>query len=164
VSFEYKRATGFISKKYGAQYHPLYIYRLLRRLEQSLITPRKRHYKANPRSGWAFKGHIKKDRQWRSEGYIIFAEDEAIISVNPNCRKLWAPKGSKPIMLVNGSHKNVCFFGVVSDEGNHCCTREWINEDSFIWFLKYIKKHHEKFVMLADRATHHFKSKKSWIL
>lgn len=80
--------------------------------------------------------------------------------MNPNCRKLWAPKGSKPIMLVNGSHKNVCFFGVVSDEGNHCCTREWINEDSFIWFLKYIKKHHEKFVMLADRATHHFKSKK----
>jgi len=55
-----KELLVFISKKYGAQYHPLYIYRLLRRLEQSLITPRKRHYKANPRSGWAFKGHIKK--------------------------------------------------------------------------------------------------------
>ncbi len=49
-----------IAKKYRKQYHPNSIPRLLRRLGQSLITPRKRHYKANPRSGWAFKGHIKK--------------------------------------------------------------------------------------------------------
>jgi len=80
--------------------------------------------------------------------------------MNPNCRKLWAPKGSKPILLVNGSHKNVCFFGVVSDEINHCCTKDWINEDNFIGFLKYLLKRHKKFVMLADQATHHFKSQK----
>lgn len=49
-----------IAKKYKKRYHPNSIPRLLRRLGQSLITPRKRHYKANPRSGWAFKGHIKK--------------------------------------------------------------------------------------------------------
>lgn len=49
-----------IAKKYKKKYHPNSIPRLLRRLRQSLITPRKRHYKANPRSGWAFKGHIKK--------------------------------------------------------------------------------------------------------
>jgi transposase len=49
-----------IAKKYRKRYHPKSIPRLLRRLGQSLITPRKRHYKANPRSGWAFKGHIKK--------------------------------------------------------------------------------------------------------
>ncbi len=56
-----KEILVFISREYGKQYHPIAIYKLLRRLEQSLITPRKRHYKANPRSGWAFKGHIKKD-------------------------------------------------------------------------------------------------------
>jgi transposase len=49
-----------ISKKYKKRYHLNSMPRLLRRLGQSLITPRKRHYKANPRSGWAFKGHIKK--------------------------------------------------------------------------------------------------------
>ena len=49
-----------IAKKCKKKYHPNSIPRLLRRLGQSLITPRKRHYKANPRSGWAFKGHIKK--------------------------------------------------------------------------------------------------------
>ncbi len=49
-----------IAKKYKKRYHPNSLPRLLKRLGQSLITPRKRHYKANPRSGWAFKGHIKK--------------------------------------------------------------------------------------------------------
>ncbi len=55
-----KEVLKYIAKKYRKQYHPKSIPRLLRRLGQSLITPRKRHYKANPRSGWAFKGHIKK--------------------------------------------------------------------------------------------------------
>lgn len=50
----------YIKENFGREYHPNSIPRLLRRLGQSLITPRPRNYKANPRSGWAFKGHIKK--------------------------------------------------------------------------------------------------------
>jgi hypothetical protein len=80
--------------------------------------------------------------------------------LNPNSRKLWAPKGSKPIQLVNGSHQNVCFFGAVSNEKRHCCTTKWINENSFITFLKYLLKMNGKIAVLADRATHHFKSQK----
>lgn len=99
-------------------------------------------------------------KQWRVDGFIVFAEDEAIISLNPTSRKLWAPKGSKPIQLINGSHQNVCFFGVVSDEKNHCCTTKWINEDSFIIFLKYLLRLYDKIVVIVDRATWHVKSKK----
>lgn len=55
-----REALAYIKETYGKQYHPNSIPRLLKRLGQSLITPRERHYKANPRSGWAFKGHIKK--------------------------------------------------------------------------------------------------------
>lgn len=56
-----KEALVYINEKFGKRYHPNSISRLMKRLNQSLITPRPRHYKANPRSGWAFKGHIKKD-------------------------------------------------------------------------------------------------------
>lgn len=55
-----KEVIVYIEERYGKRYHPNSIQRVLRRLGQALITPRKRHYKANPRSGWAFKGHIKK--------------------------------------------------------------------------------------------------------
>ena len=90
----------------------------------------------------------------------MFAEDEAIISLNSTSRKLWAPKGSKPIQPVTGSHKNVCFFGSASDEINYCRTADWINEDSFIRFAKYLLRLHGKVVLIVDRATHHVKSKK----
>lgn len=90
----------------------------------------------------------------------MFAEDEAIISLNPSRRRLWAPKGSKPVQPVNGSHSNVCFFGAVSDDKNHCCTAEWINEDSFIRFAKYLLRLYGKVVILADQARWHFKSNK----
>ena len=50
----------YIKDSFGKLYHPNSIPRLLRRLGQSLITPRPRNYRANPRSGRAFKGHIKK--------------------------------------------------------------------------------------------------------
>ncbi len=55
-----KEILVHIKENYGKQYHPNSLFRVLKRLDQSLITPRKRHYKANPRSAWAFKGHIKK--------------------------------------------------------------------------------------------------------
>lgn len=61
---------------------------------------------------------------------------------------------------VNGSHSNVCFFGAVSDGKSHCCTAEWINADSFIGFVKYLKKLYRKLVLVVDRANHHLKSNK----
>ena len=73
---------------------------------------------------------------------------------------MWAPKGTKPIQLVNGSHSNVCFFGAVSDDKSHCCTAEWINEDSFIRFAKYILKLYGKVAMIVDKARHHLHSNK----
>jgi len=50
----------YINDSFGRLYHPNSVPRLLRRLGQSLITPRPRNYRANLRSGYAFKGHIKK--------------------------------------------------------------------------------------------------------
>lgn len=102
----------------------------------------------------------KKLKEWKSKGYKVFAEDEGIISMNPTSRKLWTTKGSKPIQLVSGSHQNVCFFGAVSDNSSYCCIADWINEDTFIEFLKYLLKKERKIVVLADRATYHAKSKK----
>lgn len=55
-----KEVLVHIKERYGREYHPNSIPRLMKRLGQALITARERHYKANPRSGWVFKGHIKK--------------------------------------------------------------------------------------------------------
>jgi len=51
-------------------------------------------------------------------------------------------------------------LGDVSDEKCHCCTVDWINEDSFIGFTKYLLGKYGKMVFVLDRATHHWKSMK----
>ena len=89
----------------------------------------------------------------------MFAQDEAIIKLNPTMRKVYAPKGTKPIRLVNGSKQKLYLFSVVSDEGNHCCTYDWINSDNFLKFVKYLLRMHKKIVLIADRATWHTSKK-----
>ena len=83
-----------------------------------------------------------------------------MISFSPFPRKLWAPRGSKPIQLVNGSHENVCFFGAVSEDAAYCSITDWINQDSFIEFLIGMLQQYKKLVLIVDRATHHLRSKK----
>lgn len=60
--------------------------------------------------------------QWETDGYKPFAEDEAIMTLNPTRRKLYAPKGTTPVQLVNGSKQRLYLFGAVSNGKNHCCT------------------------------------------
>ncbi len=83
-----------------------------------------------------------------------------MVSFNPSKRKLWTARGSKPLQLVNGSHKNVCFFGAVSESESHCLEAEWINGDSFIEFVLHLLELHEKVALVADHAAHHFRSEK----
>ncbi len=49
---------------------------------------------------------------------------------------------------------------VVSDNINYCSTADWINENTFIEFLKNLLKRYIKAVAIVDRATYHVKSKK----
>ncbi|KAB2948438.1 MAG: hypothetical protein F9K14_01005 [Candidatus Methanoperedens sp.] len=43
---------------------------------------------------------------------------------------------------------------------NYCRIADWINEDNFIRFTKYLLRLHGKVVLIVDRATHHVKSNK----
>lgn len=73
---------------------------------------------------------------------------------------MYAPKGTKPILLVNGSKQKVYLFVVVSNDRNHCCTDKEINSNTFIKFVRYLLRMYEKIVLILDRATYHLKSKK----
>lgn len=98
--------------------------------------------------------------QWETDGYKPFAEDEAIMTLNPTRRKLYAPKGTTPVQLVNGSKQRLYLFGAVSNGKNHCCTYKKINTNSFLRFTRYMLGRYEKLVFILDRATYHHKSKK----
>lgn len=83
--------------------------------------------------------------------------------LNPTPTKLWAPKGSKPVQLVNGKERGksnrICFFGVSSDDENHCCTADVINSDTFISSVRYLFRFHEKIALILDPAPSHTSKK-----
>lgn len=82
-----------------------------------------------------------------------------MMKLSPSPTKLWCRKGSKPVQLVNGSHKRLCFFGAVSDEHRHCCTARRINSDSFIKFADYLVRRYSKVVLIVDHGCHHKSAK-----
>ena len=50
------------------------------------------------------------------EGWAVVAQDESIFVYDSIVRAVWALKGSKPRVLINGSHKKTFVFGSVSKD------------------------------------------------
>ena len=69
-------------------------------------------------------------------------------------RKLWLPKGIRPVVTITGSHQRTCVFGALTLKGRQLF-RQYVkfNQDTFLDFLKQVKKRFGKVVMLTDRAS-----------
>ena len=51
-------------------------------------------------------------------------------------RKLWLPKGIRPIVTLTGSHQRTCVFGTLTREGNQLFRQyEVFNQDTFLDYL-----------------------------
>lgn len=81
------------------------------------------------------------------------------MTLNPTKRKVYAPKGTKPVQFVNGSKQRLCLFSVVSNDKNHCCTDKKINSNTFIKFVRYLLRMYEKLAIIVDRARYHTSKK-----
>ena len=75
-------------------------------------------------------------------------------------RKLWLPKGVRPVVAMTGSHQRTCVFGTLTMEGKQLFRQYHLfNQDPFLDCLKQVGKRLGKVIMLADRAIPH-RSKK----
>jgi transposase len=77
-------------------------------------------------------------------------------------RKLWLPKGVRPVITTTGSHQKTCVFGTLTMEGKQLFRQyNFFNQDTFLDCLKQIKKRLGKVIlfMFTDRASQH-RSKK----
>ena len=93
---------------------------------------------------------------------IAVQEDESIFVHDVTVRrKLWLPKGIRPIVTVTGSHQRTCVFGTLSMEGKHQLFRQYdkFNQDTFLNYLKQVKKRIGKVILFTDRARPHQSNK-----
>ncbi|MER5176431.1 MAG: hypothetical protein ABJB76_03785 [Candidatus Nitrosocosmicus sp.] len=61
------------------------------------------------------------------EGFTIAAVQDESIFVHDVIirRKLWLPKGIRPVVTVTGSHQRTCVFGTLNREGNKQLFRQY---------------------------------------
>ncbi len=98
------------------------------------------------------------------KGFTIAVQDESIFVYDAIVRrKLWLPKGVRPVITITGSHQKTCVFGNLTSDGKQLLFRQYdvFNQDTFLDYLKQIKKRLGKVILFTtDRAIQHHRSKK----
>src|SRR6478609_2978914 len=95
------------------------------------------------------------------KGFTIAIQDESIFVHDVTIkRKLWLPKGIRPVVTVTGSHQRTCVFGTLTVDKKQLFRQyNMFNPDTFLDYLKHIKKRLGKVVMFTDRARQHESNK-----
>jgi len=94
----------------------------------------------------------------QKSGRAALCEDESIFIYDSLSRYIWAPQGTKPIILTTGSHRRTCLFGALSLEGRQLF-RQYpnVNGENFLKYLKKLKKKFSPMLLFLDRSLPHHK-------
>lgn len=83
-------------------------------------------------------------------------QDESIFTYDVKIRKVWAVKGSKPIVLSTGSKRKSVVFGAVAEGGAQLFRQYPIaNSDYFLLFLKELVRKFPRMIFFMDKAPWH---------
>lgn len=138
------RIRHLIKHKYGIQYHPKHMPRLLRRLGLTIKFPERRALEQDPEAlrDWKERrlpGIIAEARKRRA---FLFYADESLISLIPYVGKTWTFPEFKPIVRVSGKRgQHIGVTAAISPQGRMCfeLTRDGERFTARV-FLRFIKK------------------------
>lgn len=81
---------------------------------------------------------------------------ESVFVYDSIVRKVWAKKGSKPRVIITGSHKKDFVFGGASLDGSTLFrSYDTMNSGKFISYLNALKRRYGKYVLFYDGAPWH---------
>ncbi len=82
--------------------------------------------------------------------------DESVFVYDSIVRKVWAKKGSKPMIVTTGSHKKFFEFGSVAlDKSTLFRSYDRMDSKIFISYMNRLKREYGKFVLFYDGAPWH---------
>ena len=105
------------------------------------------------------KRHSKRVQELLSQipkGFTIAVQDESIFVHDTLVRrKLWLPKGIRPVVKVTGLHQRTCVFGTLTLKGKQLFRQyDVFNQDTFLDYLKQVKeKLGKKVILFTDRES-----------
>ena len=82
--------------------------------------------------------------------------DESVFVYDSIVRKVWAKKGSKPMIVTTVSHKKIFEFGSVAlDKSTLFRSYDRMDSKIFISYMNTLKREYGKFVLFYDGAPWH---------
>jgi hypothetical protein len=77
-------------------------------------------------------------------------------------KKVWAKKGTKPVILTTGSHQRTVWFGTLADDETQLF-RQKKNADTenFLPYMDELRAKYPRMVLFLDRATWHKKDERA---
>ena len=95
------------------------------------------------------------------EPWRVVVQDESIFVYETKICKVWAIKGSKPVILTTGSHQRTVWFGAVADDGTQVFRQySKANSDCFLKYLDVLCAKYPFMILFIDRAPWHKKDKR----
>jgi transposase len=95
------------------------------------------------------------------EPWIVVVQDESIFVYETILRKVWAPKGSKPVILTTGSHQRTVWYGALANDETQLFRQyPTANADYFLQYLDLLQVKYPYMVLFIDRAPWHKRDKR----
>ena len=95
------------------------------------------------------------------DGFTVAIEDESIFIHDTLIRRMWTPEGKRPIVTITGSHQKTCVFGTLTIDGKQLFRQyKTFDQDSFISYIRELKRKFHKLILFLDRAPQHCRSRK----
>lgn len=98
--------------------------------------------------------------------WSVFAGDEFSVDLQIKASRVWAKKGTKPIMPSHGKSEKVNVIGALNNKTGKVFSSicEKIDKFSFLKFLKKLLKYFKKVFLVIDNASwHHAKIVKKFL-
>jgi transposase len=87
-------------------------------------------------------------------GTIVLTYDQAHFKIDADVRKVWARKGTTPIIYKNGSKKSVNVGGAYSSNGEfHFYLMDYQVKEEVLWNIKLLRMKFPKMLLLLDKAS-----------
>ena len=88
--------------------------------------------------------------------WIIIVQDESIFTYDVKIRKVWAIKGSRPIILTTGSKRKTVLFGALGEDEKQLFRQyKTADSDAFLDYLKQLRRKWPKMLLFIDKAPWH---------
>jgi transposase len=128
-----------IKGKFGVEFTPPWVGKLLARLGLSPQKPLVRAYEQNPERvrRWKEQEYPKIRAQAISQGAGIYFLDEASVRTNHHAGTTWGPVGDTPIVRGTGRRHSVNMISVVNTQGKHHFS--FVGTIDWAAFIDYLK-------------------------